>query len=54
MKIVAILDLPGPVEQLFHSKERACIQEVLKGKAIVGDTIELLEMSGPITKFRKR
>ena len=49
VKIVAILDWPGPVEQLFHTKERACIQEVLKGKAIVGDTIELLEKSGPIT-----
>jgi hypothetical protein len=53
VKIVAILDWPGPVEQLFHSKERACIQEVLKGKAIVGDTIELLGMSGPITGSTK-
>jgi hypothetical protein len=48
VKIVAILDWPGPVEQLFHTKIKACIQEVLKGKAIVGDTIELLQESGPI------
>jgi hypothetical protein len=48
VKIVAILDWPGPKDQLFHTKVRACIQEVLKGKAIVGDTIEILQESGPI------
>jgi hypothetical protein len=48
VKIIAILDWPGPAEQLFHTKIKACIQEVLKGKAVVGDTIELLQKSGPL------
>jgi hypothetical protein len=47
--IIGISDWPGPKEQLFHSKVKARIQEVLKGKAIVGDTVELLEESGRVS-----
>lgn len=53
VKIVEILGWPGPAEQLFHTRVKACIQEVLKGKAIVGDTIELLQESGPLTGLEK-
>jgi hypothetical protein len=49
VRIVAVLDWPGPREQLFHTRVKASIKEVLKGKAIIGDTIEILQKSGPIT-----
>lgn len=52
-KITGIIGWPGSREQLFHSKVTVRIEEVLKGKAIVGKTIELFEESGPLTDSTK-
>jgi hypothetical protein len=48
VKIIGIIDWPGPKEQVYHTKIKALVLESFKGATKVGDTITLLKIGGTV------